>query len=120
AGDDQKKIAAAQDKWLDDLTEFANRYSKAEDTPEALHQLAIGCEFGGKSAQAKRWYTQLAETYPNHHLAARSRGSVARLDLVGNPMKLAAPRLDTGAVFDLGQLKGKLVIVHYWRSQNSD
>jgi hypothetical protein len=120
SGDDQKKIAATQDKWLDDLTEFVSRYSKAEDTPEALHQLAIGCEFGGQTAKAKRWYTQLAENYPNHNLATRSRGSVARLDLVGNAMKLAAPRLDTGAAFDIGQLKGKLVIVHYWRSQNSD
>jgi hypothetical protein len=121
AKDDQKKIAATQDKWLDDLAEFVKRYSKAEDTPEALHQLAIGCEFGGKTGEAKRWYTQLSDGYPNHHLAARARGSVARLDLVGNAMNLTAPRLDSGAVFDLAKdLKGKLVIVHYWRSQNGD
>ena len=118
--DDQKKVTAAQDRWFDDLAEFVKRYSKAEDTPEALHQLAIGCEFGGKSAEAKRWYTQLFEAYPSHHLAPRSRGSVARLDLVGNGLKLTAPRLDTGAAFDLAQLKGKFVIVHYWRSQNSE
>ena len=79
ASNDQKKIVACQDKWLEDLAEFVKKYTAAEDTADALHQLAIGCEFGGKTEEAKRWYTQLAESFPKHNLAPRSRGSVSAI-----------------------------------------
>src|ERR1019366_740039 len=48
------------------------------------------------------------------------RGSVARLNLIGTALTLSAPRLDNGQTFDMSQLKGKIVIVNYWRSANSD
>ena len=62
-----------QEIWLDDLEAFVKKYSTAEDTPESLHQLAIGCEFAGKTEQAKRWYTELHTGFPKHHLAPRPR-----------------------------------------------
>ena len=116
AGIDQKKIIACQDKWLEDLADFVKRYTAAEETPDGLHQLAIGCEFGGKTEEAKRWYTQLVQSFPQHNLASRARGSLARLNLIGNPMTLTAPRLEGGPTFDIRELKGKVVIVHYWGS----
>jgi len=73
---DQKEIAKLQDKWLDDLTDFVKKYSKAEDTPDALGQLAIGCEFAGKIEEAKRWYKELFTSFPEHYHAPRSRGSL--------------------------------------------
>ncbi len=111
-----KKIANLQDKWHDTLVDFVKRYPKAEDTSEALHQIAIGCEFSGKNEEAKRWYAKLAEDFPEHHFAPRARGSVARLSLVGNPLKLAGPDLATKQMFDVAALKNKIVIVHYWSS----
>jgi len=117
ATQDQKKIQDLQDKWLVDLSGFVTKYSKAEDTPEALHQLAIGSEFGGKVEEAKRWYKQLFENFADHHLAPRARGSEARLSLVGTAMKLTSPLLgDSTKTFDIASLKGKVVIVHYWGS----
>jgi hypothetical protein len=113
----QKEIQELQDKWLVDLSGFVNKYAKAEDTPEALHQLAIGSEFGGKIEQAKNWYKQLYTNFADHHMAPRARGSEARLNLVGNAMQLAAPLLaDSSKTFDIASLKGKVVIVHYWGS----
>ncbi len=111
-----KAITALQEKWHESLVDFVKRYQKAEDTPEALHQIAIGCEFSGKNEEAKRWYAKLAEDFPDHHFAPRARGSVARLSLVGSPMKLAGPDLATKQTFDLASLKNKIVIVHYWSS----
>ncbi len=114
-----KAITAVQDLWLDNLADFVKKYSKAEDTAEGLYQLGNGCEFGGKIEEAKRWYGQLAESFPNHHLSPRSRGCVARLNLVGNPLPLTAPVLgDASKQFDVASLKGKVVIVHYWSSQS--
>ncbi len=110
------KIAALQDKWHDTLVDFVKRYPKAEDASEALHQIAIGCEFGGKNEEAKRWYSKLADDFPEHHFAPRARGSVARLSLVGNPLKLVGPDLATKQAFDVASIKNKVVIVHYWSS----
>jgi hypothetical protein len=120
AGNDTKKITAAQEKWLTNLGDFASKYSKAEDTPEALYHLGNGCEFAGKFDEAKRWYGQLAENFQNHHLAPRARGCVVRLNLVGNTLALAAPLLnDPTRQFDVASLKDKLVIVHFWSSQSA-
>ena len=112
-----KRITEIQDKWLDNLTDFVKKYPKAEDTPEALRHLGNGSEFAGKDETAKRYYTQLYESFPSHALADHAKGCVARLNLVGNEMKLNAPMLnDAGKTFDISQLKGKVVIVHYWAS----
>jgi Thioredoxin-like len=112
-----KRITEIQDKWLENLTDFVKLYPKAEDTPEALRHLGNGSEFAGKDETAKRYYTQLFESFPNHALADHAKGCVARLSLVGNEMKLHAPLLsDAGKMFDISQLKGKVVIVHYWAS----
>jgi len=111
------QITKIQDKWLESLVEFVKLYPTAEDTPEALRHLGNGSEFAGKDEEAKRWYTQLYESFPKHALADHAKGCVARLNLVGNAMKLTAPLLhDAGKTFDIGQLKGKVVIVHYWAS----
>ncbi len=119
AGTDTKKITAAQDKWLTNLADFAKKYSKAEDTPESLYHLGNGCEFAGKFDEAKRWYGQLADGFPNHHLAPRAKGCVARLNLVGNPLVLTAPLLyDPSKQFDVASLTNKVVIVHFWSSQS--
>lgn len=111
------EVTKIQDKWLENLVEFVKLYPKAEDTPEALRHLGNGSEFAGKDEEAKRWYTQLHENFPGHPLAEHAKGCVARLNLVGNPMKLSAPLLnEPGRTFDISQLKGKVVIVHYWAS----
>ncbi len=113
----QAEIVKLQDKWLTDLTGFVQKYTKAEDTPEALHQLAIGCEFNGKTEEAKRWYKQLVDNFSDHHQAPRATGSLTRLNLVGNALTLTAPLLaDASKQFNVADLKGKVVIVHYWAS----
>ncbi len=112
-----KKITEIQDKWLENLVEFVKLYPRAEDTPEALRHLGNGSEFAGKDEEAKRWYSQLHESFPKHALAEHAKGCVARLNLLGKEMKLTAPLLnDPNRLFDVSQLKGKVVIVHYWAS----
>jgi thiol-disulfide isomerase/thioredoxin len=113
----QQEIIKLQEKWLDDLSGFVQKYSKAEDTPEALNQLAVGSEFNGKIETAKRWYQELVTGFPEHQQTARARGSLARLNLVGNAMTLSAPLLgDSTKQFNLADLKSKVVIVHFWAS----
>jgi hypothetical protein len=116
---DDKMVAKLTDKWLDDLSDFVQKYSKADDTPDALNQLAVGCEFAGKIAQAKRWYKVLADSFPEHYHTPRAKGALARLNLVGNEMTLSMPMLVGGKMFNVNELKGKLVVVHYWSTASA-
>ncbi len=105
-----------QEEWLGKLAEFVQAYPKAEDTPDALSHLAMGWEFGGKEDEAKRWYTQLANHFPDNINADKARGAVRRLELVGKEMELKGPQLQSAAPFDLAQLRGKVIAVYYWAS----
>jgi thioredoxin family protein len=121
AKDDTKKIAAAQEKFLTSLGDFVKKFPSAEDAPEALYQLGSGCEFSGKIEEAKRWYAELAKSFPKNHMAARAEGCVRRLNLVGNALELSAPYLaDSSKKFDMSLLKDKVVVVHFWSSQSEN
>lgn len=115
-GNDPKvNLPKVQAEWMEKLASFVQEYSKAEDTPSALEQLAMGSEFGGKEDEAKRWYGEMAKNFPQHPLAAKAEGAIRRLSLVGNKMALAANTL-SGQQFDITGLKGKVVVVYYWAS----
>jgi thiol-disulfide isomerase/thioredoxin len=117
AGPDLPKTQA---KWAEELTKFVQTYPKVEDAPEALNYLAMGCDFGGskeKDEEAKRWYQQIVVNFPDHPLAAKARGCIRRIDLVGRPMELSAPTLGNGAAYDIAKQRGKVVVVYYWTSQ---
>jgi thiol-disulfide isomerase/thioredoxin len=118
AGQPGPKLAEVQASWMGELAKFVQTYPGAEDTPDALIQLGMGCEFGGKEkeAEAKRYYQQLATSFPNHPLAAKAKGAVRRLELEGQVLELAGPKLAGGGTFDMAQVRGKVVVVYYWAS----
>jgi hypothetical protein len=111
-GPDAAKI---QDQWMGELTKFVQAYPKAEDTPDALQQLAVGCEFAGKDDEAKRWYQLLVTNFPGDPMTPKAAGAIRRFELVGKPMELTGTTT-TGSSFDLRSLSGKVVVVYYWTS----
>ncbi len=115
-GDDYAKI---QREWSEELSKFVQQYPKAEDTPDALIQLAMGSEVAGKEDEAKRWYQQIVTNFADHALAPKARGSVRRLELTGKPLELSGPTLG-GQPFDIAKLRGKVVVVYYWASYCRD
>jgi thiol-disulfide isomerase/thioredoxin len=115
-GVDYQKV---QREWLEELSKFVQQYGKAEDTPDALLQLAMGSEVAGKDDEAKRWYQQIASNFGDHPLAAKARGSVRRLDLNGKPLELSGKTL-AGQPFDIAKVRGKVVVVYYWASYCRD
>ena len=54
-------FAKIQEKWLADLEAFANQYPQSPDSAEALLQLGMSHEFGGRTDQAKEWYQKLVD-----------------------------------------------------------
>jgi hypothetical protein len=111
-------LVKAQEAWRDQLKKFVETYPAAEDTPDAILQLAMLSEFSNKETEAKNWYTQLARSHAEHPLAKKAMGALRRLDLDGKPFELTAPRLGVNGEFDIRSLTGKVVVVYYWATWN--
>jgi thiol-disulfide isomerase/thioredoxin len=115
-----KDFNKVQQEWLEHLGRFVQGYPKADDAPDAMLQAGLVAEFLNKDVDAKNWYTQLARNFPDKAQAAKAQGAVRRLDLEGRPFALSAPTLaDANTSFEIGQLQGKVVLVYYWASWNS-
>ncbi len=113
------KAASLQAKWIEKLGEFVKAYPRADDTPDALQQLAMAAEFAGNTKTAQQYYQQIATSFPNDSLAAKATGAVRRLGLGGNKLQLVAPTIN-GQRFDAGGLQNKCFVVYYWASYDSN
>jgi thiol-disulfide isomerase/thioredoxin len=109
-----------QQGWLDRLGKFVQAFPQGEDTPDALLQAGMVSEFLNKEVEAKNWYGQLVRNFADKPQAKKAEGSVRRLELEGKPLQLAAPTLgDPNTAYDIEQGRGKVVVVYYWASWNS-
>jgi thiol-disulfide isomerase/thioredoxin len=104
-----------QDQYTEQLQRFIQRYPEAEDTPEAIIQVALSSEFSGSPQKAIEWYSQAAERFPDTLAGRRARGSINRLQLEGRALPIKATTLD-GRPFDSNQLvqAKRFVVYHYW------
>lgn len=110
---DSKEVAELQTWWTQQLEGYAKAYPQAEDTPDALLQLAMTTELNGKTKEARQWYEVLAKNYRTAPPANRAIGALRRLDLVGKPLSLSGNVLG-GGTLDLRQYAGKVTLVIFW------
>ncbi len=108
-----KEVAELQTWWTQQLESFAKAHPQAEDTPDALLQLAMVTELNGKPKEARQWYEVLAKNYRTAQPAKRAVGALRRLDLVDKPLSLSGNVLG-GGTLDTRQYAGKVVLVIYW------
>ncbi len=115
-----KDYGAAQKEWVDRLTKFVETYPKADDTADALLTLGMVNEFLNKEVEAKNWYGVLVKNFAGAPLATKAAGAGARLELEGKTFMLACPTLnDPNTIYNIEQSAGKVVVVYYWASWNS-
>jgi hypothetical protein len=109
-----------QGEWLERLGKFIQGYPQAEDTPDALLQAGMVSEFLNKDVEAKNWYAKLKKDFADKPQAQKAAGAVRRLELEGQPLRIAGPLLNNPNVaFDIEEFKGKIVVVYYWASWNT-
>jgi hypothetical protein len=110
--------AKTQEQLLERLAKFVQDYPQGEDTPDALIQLGMVSELMGKETEAKNWYKQLVKNHPDKKsFVDKAEGALRRFELEGKPFELTAS-LANGTRFDIGNLRGKVVIVYYWDRSN--
>jgi thiol-disulfide isomerase/thioredoxin len=107
--------AKVQAKWLADLEQFVKDHPSCSDAAEAMLQLAIAQEFAGDDSNAIKWYRRVTENFPKSASAVKAEGARRRIESVGNAISIKGKTLG-GKALDLTQLKGKVVLVHYWDS----
>jgi hypothetical protein len=112
-----KDFTKIHEEWLGRLAKFVQAYPSADDTADALLSLGWVSETIGKETEAQNWYKQLARDFGDRPQAVKARGALRRLDLEGRPLELAGTTLG-GSPFDLGKLRGKVVVVYYWWTFN--
>jgi thiol-disulfide isomerase/thioredoxin len=110
-------MLTVQNRHQERMAQFVAQYPQAEDTPEALVQLGMMCEFQTKESDAQKWYAQLVQRFPQAKQAVRANGALKRMTLQGQPYEFS-PQLASlsGGPFQPGQLRGKVVVVYYWAS----
>ena len=118
-GRDPKQFTQVQQEWLEKLTKFVQIYPKADDTPDAMLQLGMVCEFLSKDVEAKNWYLRVARDFSSTPQGKKGEGAHRRLDLDGRVFNLAGPLLSNGSTpYDIDQMRGKIVVVYFWASWN--
>ncbi len=116
----EKDFNKVQQAWLTRLGKFVQDFPRGEDTPDALLQAGMVSEFLNKEVEAKNWYGQLVRNFNDKPQARKAEGSVRRIDLEGQVLKLAGPMMnDPNIAFDVDQMRGKVVVVYYWASWNN-
>ena len=108
-----KEQAAIQQRWQQQLARFVKDFPNAEDSPEAMLQLATSEEFHGKTLDAQNWYRQIMQMHPKARAAVRASGALRRLDLHGKPLRLSGPGLNN-ATIDVSHYRGRVLLVYYW------
>ncbi|QDU87982.1 Thiol-disulfide oxidoreductase ResA [Pirellulimonas nuda] len=111
--DPKEDYPKVQRAWLDQLEQFVKKHPDDQESAEALLQLGMAAEFAGETEQAQDWYARLAKQFPDTTRGRKASGAIRRLSSVGKPIELRAQKIDGGA-FDLKQLAGKHVLIHYW------
>ena len=103
-----------QERWLKNLNEFVETFPAAEDTPDAVLQLAIADEFSGKATPARERYRALVGKYADSNAGKRAVGALRRMDLEGKPFDFSGKNLAGGDDVTSSRFKGKVLLVIFW------
>lgn len=111
--EDTEKRAAVQKAYTESLEKFVEQYPQADDTPDAMLELAVSEEFAGNLKGALDWYRKLAQEKGTGSAVEKAGGAIRRLELKGKQFALQGAGLTTPLV-NTAAYRGKVLLVFYW------
>ncbi len=108
-------LQAVQEAMVDKLKGFLKDFPGSDEEPEVLFQLATVYEFNGGENEAKTYWSQLAQKFPQSAPGKKAQGALKRLDLDGKTLNVSGPTLD-GKTISTADFQGKTLLVVYWMS----
>ena len=108
-------FAKIQTEWIGKLETFVDDFSRSDDAPEAMLQIAIAQEFAGDEDEAKKWYRKIVAGDPASSQSRKATGAIRRLESVGKAISFRGQSITKGTV-DLARYRGRTVVLHYWAS----
>ena len=118
---DEAEMEAANDAYLKTLEEFVDEHPKSEYSAQALIQLAMFEEFSSSSKgedNAIRWYEQAAENFPDSREGRFASGAKRRMTSYGERLSVSGRTLDGRSVDTSDFRRKKIVVIHYWSTQD--
>jgi hypothetical protein len=106
-------FADVQKWYLDALKGFVDRYPETREAAQAWLQLALSREFEDREKEALSYYKKVAASFPGTDEGEKAAGAVRRLDSIGRRIDLKGRTID-GKAFQLSDLRGRPVVLHYW------
>ena len=117
---DRRVRNKANERYNDDLKQFAKDYPKSSFAADALFQLGLTAEVTERDDidQAIGWYTKCKKSFPQTDFGKKAAGALVRLTSEGKPLPFTGKTIN-GNNFSLqsSQLKGKIVILHFWETE---
>lgn len=106
------------------LLQFARQHPDVPEAAKAVLQAAQAAETLGDADEAGRCYRYLIEHFPNDAAARKAAGALWRLGQDHQPMVLELPLLyasgpSSNSLFNLAELRGRLIIVYFWTSTSA-
>lgn len=102
--------------YLTRLEAFVDKFPNADETADALFQLASINEFNAEEDKARAFYARLVKDKPDTEPGKKAAGALRRLDLVGKTLDLKGATPE-GKTIDAAQFKGKTLLVAFWTSE---
>ena len=116
-----KSIDAEIQDIMEMLEIYVGDFPKAENTPRALLQLAQFEEFSSSSNSedaALKWYAQAATDFSDSLEGRFAAGAKRRLNAYGEKLSLTGRTLDNKQLNIARYAGKKMVLVHYWSTQD--
>jgi thiol-disulfide isomerase/thioredoxin len=101
--------SAAKAKAVDEFIKFA---PKDERGASLLFSLTFTSR--NDPAQQKALYERIVKEFPDSSQAESVRGTLRRLDAVGEPFELEFIEVSSGSEISMKGLKGKVVVIDFW------
>lgn len=116
-----QRFGQQEPKWLEEYSRLARQFAKSfpqEERQAIPILLAAGqsCEFHGLTTDAIQCFATIRDEFPDNAAAERATAVLRRLNLKGQPLKLAGPTLGSGYV-DAAEMTGKPMLVVFWTTQ---